>query len=201
MADLKSDLHAFVNSSLGDFNSHTVEENWLNFKTELFDKLDKHIPSTFSTTSRNVSCFNKNLHKMRQKQQRLYDNAKKSGNPRLLEKFRENRKDYNKALRQAENNHIKNLFSQEKEDNKKAFYRYIKNLRRDSSGISRLNPLKVEGRTISDPQGKANVVSDYFKSFQVFTDEPSSVPTISEEKLPSISPLGFNIIQWHLETP
>ena len=96
-----------------------VEENWLNFKTELFDKMDKHIPSTFSTTRCNVSCFNRNLHKMRQKQQRLYDNAKKSGNPRLWEKFRENRKDYYKALRQAENNHIKKLFSKEKKTTSK----------------------------------------------------------------------------------
>ena len=51
----------------------------------------------------------------------------------------------------------KKYSSPEKEDNKKAFYRYIKNLRRDSSGIS---PLKVEGRTISDPPGKAGALSD-----------------------------------------
>ena len=188
MAELKSDLDAFVNTSLGDFNSSTVEENWVSFKTELFDKMDKYIPSKMSSTRRNVPWFNRDLHKMRRKQQRLYNSAKTSGNPRLWEKFREHRKNYNKALRQAENNHIRNLFSQEdNKDNNKAFYKYIKNLRRDNSGIS---PLKVDGKTISDPQGKANVLSDYFRS--VFTDEPSSVPTMSEEKLPSITPLAFN---------
>ena len=80
------------------------------------------------------------------------------------------------------------MFSGEKENNKKAIFKYIRKLRKERCGIS---PLKSGSNIISDPQGKANVLSDYFKS--VFTQETiDSMPSIKDTKLPDISPLQFS---------
>ena len=118
---LKSNLDSHVQKHLKDHDQQTVQSNWTKFKDELFRLMDKHIPSKMSTTRHNTPWFNRTLHRMRRKQQRLYNKAKKSGNPRLWTKFREFRKQYNKALRQALNTHINDIFSPDKDDNKKAF--------------------------------------------------------------------------------
>ena len=126
---------------------------------------------------------------MRKKQQRLYNKAKHSGNERLWIKFRDFRKQYNKSLRNSHKDYIKTMFTQENENNnKKSFFKYIKNLRKDKCGIS---SLKTDISIVSDPQGKANILSNYFKS--VFTLEPEGcMPPLSHNRLPAIPPLYFS---------
>ena len=184
---LRSDLGDYVTEYMKCCDERSVEDNWTDFKTHLFSCMEKHIPSKMSTTRYNTPWFNRNLHRMRRKQQRLYNRAKHSGNNRLWEKYRDFRRQYNKALRQAQRTHMEDIFSADKEDNKKAFFKYIKNLRRDRCGVS---PLKTGDNIVSDPQGKANILSDYFKS--VFTRETTdNFPEIAGDKLPTIPPLVF----------
>ena len=188
MNGLKADLSNFVDESLECFDNKTVEENWSCFKHNLSSLMDTYIPSKLSSTRFNAPWFNRTLHKMRRKQQRLYNKAKQSDNERMWSKYREFKKEYNKALRQAHNNHLTDIFSSDSDDNKKAFFKYIKDLRRDRCGIS---PLKSEDKIVSDSQGKANVLSEYFSS--VFTKEPTEdIPLPSGDSLPSIPPLEFS---------
>ena len=111
----------------------------------------------------------------------------RTGNHKLWTKFHEFRKQYNRALRQAHNAHITDIFSVYKDDSKKAFFKYVKDLRRDRCGIS---PLTSGYRIVSDPQGKANVLSDYLKS--VFTEEPPEDPPAIGDSLPTLPPLTFS---------
>ena len=188
MDGLKSDLCSFVEDYLACHDEQTAEENWMNFKHCLFSLMEKYIPSRMSTMRYNTSWFNRTLHRMRRKQQRLYNKAKETGNHRLWTKFPEFRKQYNRALRQAHNTHIADIFSADKDDSKKAFFKYVKDLRRDRCGIS---PLKSGDRIVSDRQGKANVLSDYFKS--VFTEEPpKDPPAMNGDSLPTLPPLTFS---------
>ena len=133
---LRSDLGDYVTEYMKCCDERSVEDNWTDFKTHLFSSMEKHIPSKMSTTRYNTPWFNRNLHRMRRKQQRLYNRAKHSGNNRLWEKYRDFRRQYNKALRQAQRTHMEDIFSDDKEDNKKAFFKYIKNLRRDRTVVS-----------------------------------------------------------------
>ena len=109
---LRSDLGDYVTDYLKWCDERSVEDNWTDFKTHLFSSMEKYIPSKMSTTRYNTPWFNRNLHRMRRNQQRLYKRAKHSGNNRLWEKYRVieiSRRQYNKALCQAQRTHMEDI--------------------------------------------------------------------------------------------
>ena len=72
-------------------------------------------------------------------------------------------------LRKAHNEYVEQkLIRGLDEGSTKPFWRYVKSLRRDNSGIG---PLKQDGKLHNDPKDKAEILNNHFKS--VFT-QPSA---------------------------
>ena len=74
------------------------------------------------------------------------------------------------------------------EGSTKPFWRYVKSLRRDNSGIS---PLKQDGRLHNDSKDKAEILNNQFKS--VFTQPyASEIPEPQGPHAPILPPLVIN---------
>jgi len=68
---------------------------------------------------------------------------------------------------------------------RKKFYRYIKSLQSDCSGIP---TLQKDGKSYTDSQDKARILNDY--SCTVFSsDSDNDLPTIGVSPFPSIAPI------------
>ena len=79
-------------------------------------------------------------------------------------------KDTTSAIRKAHNEYVEHkLIRGLEEGSTKQFWRYVKSLRRDNSGIS---PLKQDGKLHNDSNDKAEILNNQFKS--VFTQPSAS---------------------------
>ena len=68
----------------------------------------------------------------------------------------------------------------EDENKNKKFYKFLKNGKRDSSGVPPLT--NKQGKTITDTKGKAEVINEQYQS--VFTKENSqSIPLVNNQNL------------------
>ena len=78
------------------------------------------------------------------------------------------RKHVQRRLRSARTHYIKDTLEVAFKDNPKVFWRYIKGLRKEDSGVA---DLQHDGKVISDSSAKAEILNQQFAS--VFTIEGS----------------------------
>ena len=84
--------------------------------------------------------------------------------------YKQCKKDTTSAIRKAHNEYVEHkLIRGLEEGSTKPFWRYVKSLRRDNSGIS---PLKQDGKLHNDSKDKAEILNNQFKS--VFTQPSAS---------------------------
>jgi hypothetical protein len=131
----------------------------------------------------------KKIRSLRRLEIKLYKKTKK---PSATRKDREQYKKI-KAVHQSERrksywNYINNLIDPPENDQKqnpssqKKFWRYIKALRKDTTGVA---SLKENGRLFSDAKTKANILNRQYQS--VFTQEDTrSIPTPDGNPYPSM---------------
>ena len=151
--------------------NRTVEENWCELKQHINKIINDKVPHKWYSTRYILSWFNRELTRMTKCKQRLYNKAKQT----------QSRADwdmYNNARGTRPQRYVKRTMSihvEQKlirgleEGSTKPFWRYIKSLRRDNSGIS---PLKQDGKLHNDPKDKAEILNNQFKS--VFTQPPAT---------------------------
>lgn len=119
---------------------------------------------------------------------KLYIQAKRIQNESDWAAYRQVRNQINNLMKESYHNYCKHLFDDSYSDNRKRFWSLIKSLKKDYSGIASLN---VNGKYVTDPQGKAEALNDQFFTF--FTDENEPIPNPDFNPYPQIGKLYFSI--------
>ena len=65
-------------------------------------------------------------------------------------------------LKDAHNSYLTEMLESEDENKNKKFYKFLKNRKRDSSGVPPLT--NKQGETITDTKGKAEVLNEQYQS-------------------------------------
>ena len=102
-------------------------------------------------------------------------------------------------LKDAYNSYLTEMLEGEDENKNKKFYKFLKNRKRDSSGVPPLT--NKQGETITDTKGKAEVLNKQYQS--VFTKEDNqSIPPVNNQNL-NMPDINFttNVISKLLSKP
>jgi hypothetical protein len=177
---------------LHNFSQTGIENSWQHFKTGVLDIMDKHIPSKLTSTRYNLPWLNHTLRKMTRKKKKLYDRARKYGRPKDWSKFKAYKKDSEKAIKTAHTKYISDILDKSLEDkNPKPFWKYVKQMRKDSVGVA---PIKEKGTGTlrTESKQKAEAINQQFKS--VFTKSEYDGPLrLDGDKSPSIGDLHIEV--------
>ena len=92
-------------------------------------------------------------------------------------------------MRQARWDHINGIITQEDDKARKGFWRYVKQFKKDNTGIT---VLKKDGRGATSPQQKAEMLNAQFSS--VFTEEDTENLPQLNKRFPSLSILNVTAI-------
>ena len=178
--DMKRDLLEFSFVYWSNFHERSLHENWDVLKNKLSTLMEKYIPAKMSSSRHNLPWFTSNLKRLNRKVQRLYNVQKRSGLECDKRKLRQTRKAYKQKLNKAYRDYISNLLQSPQEEQPKIFWKFGKSKRQDNVGI---NMLYDENNTaVSDSQGKADLLNDYF--FAIFTKEDTStMPSLNSALL------------------
>ena len=131
--------------------------------------------------------INGDLKKKIRRNNRLFKSRKKSQKHRS--NFLKNRRNLQKQMRQARWDHINGIITQEGDKARKGFWRYVKQFKKDNTGIT---VLKKDGRSATSPQQKAEMLNAQFSS--VFTEEDTdNLPQLNKQ-YPSLSILSVSAI-------
>ena len=146
-----------------------IDEVWEKFKVTLLESMAQHIPKKNTKSRDSYPWITQEIRKMIKKRDRLSKKLKK--NPRLTEletKYKETRREVKKLIRKEYWNYVCSLFEENKDEVDarpclKRFWTYIKHQRSSSVGIS---PLRHEGKLVTDPKEKAEILNNqFFKAF------------------------------------
>ena len=154
MTALKADLKDFQNTFLANCDGKSVEELWLSFHSQMMILQEKHIPSKMSKPQTSMPWINGDLKKKIKRNNRLFKSRKKSQKHRS--NFLKNRRNLQKQMRQARWDHINGIITQEGDKARKGFWRYVKQFKKDNTGIT---VLKKDGRSATIPQQKAEMLN------------------------------------------
>ena len=188
-ADINDNLSQFKETFLESASNRSVEENWHELKQHINNLINDKVPHKWSTTRYNLSWFNRDLTRMTKRKQRLYNKAKQSKSQADWDKYKQCKKATTSEIRKAHNEYVeRKLIRGLDEGSTKPFWRYVKSLRRDTSGIG---SLKQDGKLHNDPKAKAEILNNQFRS--VFT-KPSDaqIPEPQGSRAPNLPPLEIN---------
>ena len=119
----------------------------------------------------------------------MYKKAKKRGRKKDWEETQKLRKEINQELQQAYANYINRLLDPEEDKPGaiKRFYRYMKHLRQESTGVS---TLKAGGKINATAEEKANACNAQFQS-AFSTEDQATMPQPHGERLPQMPDLNI----------
>ena len=168
----KADLD-LLNAELSDFTADFVSKNsastdvnslWVQFQTACLSALDKHVPSKMTSSRFSQPWINHRVKNISRRKSRAYARARKSKLPDDWNKYKELKKLMQDECRKAHKKYVMDVICDE--NNKNKFWKYIKDKRKDNSGVS---PLNRDGKMHYDSSVKANILNDQFAS--VFSSE------------------------------
>ena len=170
---LKRDLNDCVNNILEREPNMSTNELWLEIKESLLNKMDEHIPHKMTSTRFSLPWVTQHIRRMIRKKQRAYNKARNSHSHHDWKQFRDLRKAVQKEIRSSYWKYVTDIVCPTLETKPKTFWSFIKNLKRDQSGVS---PLKENGTIHSDSKTKAEILNRQFES--VFSNEDlSNIPS------------------------
>jgi hypothetical protein len=125
--------------------------------------------------------FNKVAKKACEKQRRLYNSHKSTGNPILLIRYKTLRRENKKLFRSLKKKYLeKKMFEPFKNGNTKPFFSHIRKLKRDSNSIHALE--SASGEICTDKVEISNLLNNYFRSVftnqSIFPDIPSDLANL-----------------------
>ena len=166
---MKDDMQIFTDEFLETANAKSLNENWEDLKNKIHSITNEHVPSRMTKSKTKTPWMNQQLKRMSRKKARLFRTAKKSNNPKRMKHFKEFQKVFKKECRKAHTDYINShVVSGIKNGNTKPFYRYIKSLKNDSTGLA---PLKNGPSLLTSASSKSEALLNEFSS--VFTQEDS----------------------------
>ena len=162
-----------------------TEELVTKFNKECVDSVKRHVPHRTKGKKReSYPWITITIKKLIRRRDRQYRKMKKKGTKELKDEVKMLKKEIQKKLRRAKWDYTNRLFAQEEGESnrnlgKKRFWTYIKHQRKSQTGI---HPLKdvLKGELITDPEGKAELLSKQFK--KAFSDGKEYTKAEFEEK-------------------
>ena len=187
---IRSDADKLAKDITSNINKNSVDANWTTLKKGLTRIMDRHIPSKLTSARSNLPWFGRSLKKKIKKKHKLYQKARSSKSAHAWDKYRQHKRETQKALRSAELNYVKNMLEESLQNNNtKPFWKFIKSRQKDNIGVS---PIKSKGKLYSDSKSKAELLNNQFES--VFTNETiDDIPTLQGEKQPSAKPIQIEV--------
>ena len=183
--DLQKDMERFYKSFKADCDIKSVDENWDSFKEAIYSSIESNVPSKYNSTRFNLPWMNRSLVRLIRKKNRAFRIAKTEGTHRQWLRFKQLRKQVQKELRKAEQLHLSTTVFDSLKNNTKRFWSFIKQKRRDSSGIA---ALVSNGKLATTANEKAEALSKQYQS--VFTKEDlTTLPHPGYKQLPKIPKL------------
>ena len=186
---LKADMLEFQNQFMStDPYSYNIETNWLRFKLSLNNAINKNIPQAISKTQKHLPWLNSAIRKKMQKRKHLYNKAKSTGSEEVWLSYRKIRNEITKEINEAHKAYQEKLFDDDTNSSHKNFWRYIRRLRKDNTGVA---PLKHQNFLIGNPRDKAEILNDQF--YSVFTHEDlSDLSQCADPAYSSIPDVSFS---------
>ena len=183
MEGIRTDILNFHENFLSDGPNHSSDDNWVLLKDFILQTMDRNIPSKFSRSRANQPWISPSLSAwlgkrqdctMKQKRQMLFQTGIISSLSGKLCKRRS-------GLPIGPTLSVCSLI--QRINRTRSFGDTIKVKRQDNtSGIS---PLTHNNKTVTDSQGKANILNSQFKS--VFTTKDlDSLPQMGESPFPDV---------------
>ena len=136
--------------------SYDIETNWLRFKSTLNTTINKNIPQVTSKSRNHLPWLNCTIRKKIQKRKQLYNKAKSTGTEEAWSSYLKIRNEITKEISEAHKAYQEKLFDCDINSSHKNFWRYIRSLRRDNTGVA---PLKHQNSLINNPHDKAKILN------------------------------------------
>ncbi|CAG2184521.1 unnamed protein product [Mytilus edulis] len=166
--EIKADIIKFGADII---NSNTsVEDKWTNLKNGIETTLNLNVPRKITNKRHSLPWLSNSVKKKIRGKHKLFQIAKHTGKPEDWAKFKQHKRDTQKAGRQAHWQYVNTILDAAlAKGNSKPFWRYIKSKRTDNIGVA---GIKKNGILHQDSKSKAELLNDQFKS--VFTKENAS---------------------------
>lgn len=147
-------------------DSSSVEDVWQQIKQFILKTVTNNVPSKLVGAKRShPPWLTARVCRYIKRRDRLAAIAKKSGSEIDRRRFRKARNEVNLFVKHSYQDYLNTIIGN-LHDDKRAFYRFIKNKKTDPIGIP---PLKTSQGLLESDTDKANALNDYFSS--VFTKE------------------------------
>ena len=193
--DLRHSIESFSQEYLDmDKTSKSCNELWISIKSHLNNAVKKLIPTKNIKPHPGVPWVDDEIRKLMRRRERHRSRTKhRRFDPQVSAKSREFKKSIQKKIRQKYWAYVKDVVlgladpdhSDGKSNSTKRFYSYLKSLRSETSGIA---PLKVNGKLISNSEGKATALNNQFVS--VFSqDTGAPVPDLGPSSHADLPPI------------
>ena len=192
---MQTETDAFVQDFLsesGGFENRGVEENWSMLCDHLKDvQREENLPTRMSSTKYHLPWLSPEIKRMCAKKRRLYNKAKKTGNPVHRAAFKAHQNKTRDACKDAHWKYVNGILKDGLEQgNNKPFYQYVKSQQQDSQGVAPLRE-KTSGQLHSDAPSKARLLSEQFKSVFTRSDPNTPIKTLPSVNAPTIGQLRF----------
>ena len=151
-------------------DDRNAEDLWIDFKTTLINCIEKHIPKKTAKPRDSLPWIDSDTRKLMNKRDKLSKRWKKTGITDIETKWRDARREVRKRLDRQHWTYVGGLFEPREEETdkqpcNKRFFTYVKHQRTTSIGVA---PLKSDGKLVTDPQTKAEILNAQF--FKAFSD-------------------------------
>lgn len=122
---INSELCAFLDPYLADFDKRDVQSNWNMFVNKVTELTERHIPSFNIFSDNNAPWYNLSLKRLSNKKKRLYRSAKASTNNDRWAAYKLASNEYISALKHAKENFLNNTLPSLLTGDTKKFWRII----------------------------------------------------------------------------
>ena len=182
---LKEKLSAFTNYYTAALTEDTPIDNlWNVLHYNLLDIIDKYIPSKAIKNNSKQPWISRNIIQLRRRKQRCYNRARSSNTTLDWNRYKDIKRTMQRETRRAFNHYMyKTIHTPYENGKRKRFYKYIKSLKSDHTGIP---PLQKDGKSFTASHAKAKILNNYFST--VFTPDinDEDLPTTEDSPFPSI---------------
>ena len=176
-AGFGEDLRNFKDDFLEQAKTSDVNQLWTKFKDKIVSGMGKFVPSKMLKGNKCMKPWaTKRVKALLAKQKKLFTKKKKTKNSKTERAYRAAKAAAQREERKAYWHYVDNLIEVGDDDGnmpkQKRFWSFIRNTRKDNTGIS---PLKEHGRLFSGAKDKADILGRQYES--VYTQEDvSSIP-------------------------
>ena len=172
-ASLNADCELFCDEYLSpNPREGSVSFNWIQIRSTISQLIRARIPHKAVGSRFHLPYITRNIKRKIRLRQRVYKRHKKHHHSRDKERCKALRREINRDLEAAYSDYINNLFdtADDKPGAMKRFYRFIKSLRNDATGVS---TLKVAGRVYATAKEKADACNRQFQSPFSTSNDPN----------------------------